>query len=121
MSLLAEASVLVGDAGPATILYEQLLPWADLNAGDHPEGIRGSVSRYLGLLAPAAGRYDEAERHFEDAIGMNARMGARPWLAHTQRDYARMLDDRDDPGDRERARELRDAALETYRELGIRA
>jgi hypothetical protein len=64
-----------------------LLPWAGCNAADHAEGMRGAVSRYLGLLAPLAGREDEAGRHFEDALDMNARMGARPWLERTRRDY----------------------------------
>ena len=50
---------------------------------------------------------------------MNERMGARPWLAHTQHDYARMLLDRDAPGDRERAPQFLDQALAIYRELGM--
>jgi tetratricopeptide (TPR) repeat protein len=65
------------------------------------------------------GHIDEAERHFEDALAMNASMGGRPWLAHTQHDYAQMLLHRDSPGDRERAQELLDQALATYRELGM--
>jgi len=55
----------------------------------------------------------EGRLHFEDALEMNARMGARPWLAHTQRDYARMLLARDGSGDRERAYALLDHALAT--------
>ena len=50
---------------------------------------------------------------------MNARMGARPWLAHTQDDYARMLRARDEPRDRERARQLLAEAVSTYRALGM--
>ena len=50
---------------------------------------------------------------------INARVGARPWLAHTQYDYARMLLERDQPGDRERARELLAEAVSTYRDLGM--
>jgi hypothetical protein len=50
---------------------------------------------------------------------MNARMGARPWLAHTQHDFARMLLARDEPGDRERALALIRTALQTYRELAM--
>jgi hypothetical protein len=46
-------------------------------------------------------------------------MGARPWLAHTQSDYARMLLERDGSGDRKRAQELLEAALPIYRELGM--
>ena len=37
---------------------------------------------------------------------MNERMGARPWLAHTQSDYAHMLVVRGDRSDRERAGKL---------------
>jgi tetratricopeptide (TPR) repeat protein len=117
MSLLAEASALLADVGPAQVLYEMFVPWAAVNAVDQSEGIRGSVSRYLGLLATTLTHWDDAVAHFEDALEMNERMGARPWLAHTQTDYAQMLAARDDPGDRERAKELLDQALATYREL----
>jgi hypothetical protein len=50
---------------------------------------------------------------------MNSRIGARPWLAHTQEDYARMLLERDEPGDRGRANELLESCLSTCHELGI--
>jgi hypothetical protein len=50
---------------------------------------------------------------------MNARMGARPWLAHTQRDYARMLVARNAPGDGQKAQALLSEALTTYGELGM--
>ncbi len=38
MSLLAETSVAVEDAQTASVIYRLLLPWAALNAADHPEG-----------------------------------------------------------------------------------
>ena len=119
MSLLAETSAVLGDTDSAAILYRLLVPWAAFNAADHPEGIRGSISRYLGLLATATERWTEAAQHFEDAIEMNERMGARPWLAHTQHDYAQMLLARDDAGDRTRALELMGHANATYRALGM--
>jgi hypothetical protein len=50
---------------------------------------------------------------------MNARMGARPALAHTQREYAAMLLRRDAPGDGERADALLADAMRTYAELGM--
>ena len=50
---------------------------------------------------------------------MNERLGARPWLARTQLDYARMLLRRDAAGDGERARGLLEAALATAREIGM--
>jgi tetratricopeptide (TPR) repeat protein len=119
MSLLAEACHLLGDSASATTLYRLLLPWAAFSAADHPEGFRGSVSRYLGLLATTSQRWKEAERHFEEALEANAEMGARPWLAYTEHDYARMLHARNGRGDRERADALLDAARTTYRDLGM--
>ena len=119
MSFLAETCAPLNDEVSAAALYRSLLPWAGLNVVDIAEGIRGSVSRYLGILATTMKRWDEAAQNFEDALAMNERMGARPWLAHTQDDYARMLLARDGRGDREHAGELLDAALATYRELGM--
>lgn len=51
---------------------------------------------------------------------MNERMGARPWLAHTQQDYGRMLLRRNGQGDRERAEKLLSPAQATYHELGMK-
>jgi tetratricopeptide (TPR) repeat protein len=83
MSLLAETSAVLGDTDSAPILYRLLVPWAAFNAADHPEGIRGSISRYLGLLATTTQRWTEAARHFEDALELNERMGAPVARAHT--------------------------------------
>jgi hypothetical protein len=121
MSVLAETAALLGDGDRAPVLYRLLTPYAACNAMDFPEGMRGSVSRHLGLLAATMSRLDDAARHFEEALAMNRRMGLRPWLAYTQADYARMLLTRDHPGDRTRAGELRAAAAGTYRELGMNA
>ena len=52
---------------------------------------------------------------------MNARMDARPWLAHTQEQYASMLLVHNQSGDHEKAVALLAAALATTRELGMRA
>jgi DNA-binding SARP family transcriptional activator len=119
MSFLAEAAALLGDADSAAGLYPLLLPWSGFNAVDHPEGFRGSTSRYLGMLAAATGRLKDAERHFEHAIAMDARMGARPWLAFAHHDYARMLLARGEPRDGERALKLIREAVPTYRKLGM--
>jgi DNA-binding SARP family transcriptional activator len=114
--LLAEVCSFLDDSTHASRLYELLLPHARRNAVSHPVCAFGSVSRYLGLLASTLGHFEDAERHFEAALAMNERMGARPWLAHTQEDYGRMLLDR---GETERASGLIAAALATYRELGM--
>ncbi len=90
MSLLAETCGLLGEAEHARALYDLLLPWRELNVVDQGEGIRGSVARYLGLLAAAGERWAEADRHFDDALTANAAMGLEPWLERTREDRERM-------------------------------
>ena len=120
MSLLSEICGPLGDADSAEVLYRLLGPYAELNCFDLPEAMRGSASRYLGILAATMERWPEAAQHFENALDMNETMGAKPWLAGTQIDYAQMLLTRDGPGDRKRAGELRASAKATYSHLGLR-
>jgi uncharacterized protein HemY len=100
-------------------LYKLLLPYRGLNLVAIFRACYGSVSRYLGTLAAVTARWDDAERHFEEAMAMNSTMGARPWLAHTQYQYARMLLARDQTGDSDKATALLKEALTTARELGM--
>jgi hypothetical protein len=79
------------------------------------------ASRHLGMLAAAMKRWPDAERHFEAGLAMNARQRARPWLAHTQHQYAAMLLARNGAGDRERAIALLDEALAAAEEIGMAA
>ena len=79
----------------------------------------GAVSRYFGMLAATMKRWQEAEQHVENALAMNTRMHARPWLAHTQYNYATMLQARNHPGDHEKAVFRLHEALATARELGM--
>jgi len=118
-SLLAETVTLLGRTDLAPALYESMLPYAALTAIDLPEGIRGSMSRYLGQLAELLGQPERAEGHFEAAIEANGRLGARPWLALTQRDLAHLLRARNAPRDRKRAGQLAAAATATFDELGM--
>ena len=119
LCVLAEVAARLHDRERAAILYQQLGPYARLNPLASGEIAAGSVARYLGMLASTTGRWNDAARHFDDALEMNERMGARPWLAHTQEDYARMLLARNAPGDNERSRKLLELAFATYDELGM--
>lgn len=121
MSLLSEAVAHLRDTDRASRLYELLAPYSERNGYGHPEFCTGSISRPLGVLAGMLGRHDEAERHFEEALEMNERMGARPWVAHTQHDYAAMLLSRGKVGDVQRAGSLLAAAHDTARALGMTA
>ena len=90
-----------------------------LNAVAPIEAALGSASRALGMLATVLGRYADATRHYHDALQMNRRMGARTWVAHTERDYAQMLLARGETGDHERALGLIHSSLACYRSLGM--
>jgi tetratricopeptide (TPR) repeat protein len=122
LTYLVDVCTFLGDRTRAVNLYQLLLPYAGRNLViGTAAACYGALSRYLGALATTLKRWDEAVQHFEDALAMNARMEARPWLAHTQYQYATMLLARDQAGDSEKARELLKAALLTARELGMRA
>jgi tetratricopeptide (TPR) repeat protein len=117
---LAEVVAGVGAAEHAARLYEELLPYAPLNVVVGPAlGCFGAVARYLGILAAATGRIDDAERHLTQALEMNSRMGARGWLACAEADLAATLLRRRAPGDVERAAALRASAMQTAESLDM--
>jgi tetratricopeptide (TPR) repeat protein len=118
MGLLAEIVAMVGKPEQMKTLYELLRPYSAHVAGS--EHIRiGYVSRYLGLLAAALSRLDEAAQFLQEAVVANERIGARPWSAYSKADLARVLLARDGPGDRETAGDLLREALAIYQELGM--
>ena len=95
MCLLAEAAAALRASAHAAELYDALLPYADRVAVSYPELSSGAVARYLGLLAAAMERWPDAERHLADALELNRRIEAWPWLERTEQDRARMLLARD--------------------------
>jgi DNA-binding SARP family transcriptional activator len=121
LCLLSEVCRELGDVDRAAELYGLMSPFARHNATLPPELCWGSVSRGLGVLAATISRWDEAARHFDAALEQNEAMGARPALAYTRYDYARMLLARGEPGDSERAEELLAAAKALSEELGMTA
>jgi class 3 adenylate cyclase/DNA-binding CsgD family transcriptional regulator/tetratricopeptide (TPR) repeat protein len=122
VTYLAEVCAFLGDARRAATLYQLLLPHNGYTVVvGAAEICYGAAAHYLGLLATTMERWEDAVQHFEDALAMNARMGARPWLAHTQHQYAVMLLARNQPGDRDKAVSLLHEALITARGLGMHA
>jgi hypothetical protein len=81
----------------------------------------GSGSLYLGLLATIMSRWAEACDHFEAAIGAHERLGARPLLAQTRYEYARMLLRRGQAADRSRALGLLEQASAAASAIGMAA
>jgi DNA-binding SARP family transcriptional activator len=119
LCFLVESAVRLDDEPRRAALHELLLPYADRVTISYSEISLGPVARYLGVLAAAAARWNEAERHFATALEICERIAARPWLARTQRDYATMLHSRNQPGDPTRAELLHAEARRTASELGL--
>ncbi len=120
LAYLTDVCCYLGDQERAAALYKTLLPLADQCIAFSLGCVcTGSASNPLGKLATTLGRFNDAERHFEDAIAMNRKLRAPTWVAEAQLGYARMLRKRDGAGDGERARELLDEALAAAREIGM--
>ncbi|HEY2769550.1 MAG TPA: AAA family ATPase [Solirubrobacteraceae bacterium] len=114
MTLLADCCADLADGGRAAQLYEQLLPFSDVNIVVGLGAICfGSAGRFLGRLAAAMGQPDEATEHFEKALRANTSLKSPLWLTHTQIDYAQAL------GRGRRATQLLDAAARTAEDLKL--
>jgi tetratricopeptide (TPR) repeat protein len=118
--LLAQVCAYLHDHRRAIPLYRLLLPFAGRNIViGSAAAVYGPVSRHLGLLAATMSRWEEAARHFEDALALSARMGARPFTAYAQHEYGVMLLARGLAEDRERANRLLDQAAAEASDLGM--
>ncbi|MGH2404862.1 MAG: LuxR C-terminal-related transcriptional regulator, partial [bacterium] len=77
------------------------------------------VPRMIGVAASVLRDWEKAEAHFQTAINVANRLGARPELARSRLDYARMLAKRDARGDRAMAAGLVVEAAAAFSELGM--
>jgi hypothetical protein len=118
--LLADVCGLLGDVDHAGHLYEAMLPHKGYNAViGAGSAFLGSVDHYLGILATMLSRWNDAGLHFDEALRMHAKMGARPWIVRTQVAYSRMLGARGRKRDARLAAELLREADEEARTLGM--
>jgi len=76
--------------------------------------------RILGLLAQTMSNFNDSEFHFKEALTFCRNGGYRPQLAWSLYDYANLLLQRNNLGDRERALELLDECLTLSTELGMK-
>ena len=79
----------------------------------------GPGAYYLGRLAAATGRLDDASTYYDTATAIDEAMGARPFLATALVEHADVLLRRGTAGDRDEALRKLDRALELARELGM--
>jgi class 3 adenylate cyclase len=78
------------------------------------------LPRVLGVAAAVLRSWEDAEKHFSEAISVAKRLGARPELARSCFDHAHMLTARGSEGDRDRAIDLLMEAHGLFAELGMR-
>jgi DNA-binding CsgD family transcriptional regulator len=117
---LADACATLGDEEVAGALYPELAAYAGTNVMvGHLVACYGSMDRYLGTTAAVLGDWERAEAHFQAALALNTRLGARTWLAHTAYGYARMLLARGVGGDRSEAQAQLGVALGLARAIGL--
>ena len=119
IATITEVIALVGDRDLAERTYKAALPFARLNVSVGAAGLTGSVSRCLGILATTLERWDDAAKHFEEAIEFERRMGAPPFVVRSQVAYAEMLLRTGRDGDLRHAQKLLESAIATSRELGM--
>lgn len=116
--LLSELCCYFGDKFRAETLRTMLAPFVDRNVTYLGIISLGSAAAFLGKLASLTGRFREAAAHFEHAIEFNDRIGARPWLAEAQYEFARMLLTESSIRDDGRAFELLDNARKIAASIG---
>lgn len=120
LTVLAETAWILGDARVAASVGPLLEPLVG-QAATVGRGLawRGSVARACGLVAAAAGRWDDADRHLQLAVAVHRRGGALPLLARTRYEESVVLGARGKRGDRRRAAEAARESAEVAARLGI--
>jgi len=120
LTYLAIVCHALGDAARAVALYKLLAPSSGRNLvfGTAIASF-GAADAILGALSATMGDLPRAQRHFEAALAMNERQGARPALVRTRLYFAQMLLRRGEPGDLEHGALLQNAAEEEAAALGM--
>lgn len=119
LAMVAEVAARLRDVESCELAYRSMSTFGGRLATVAGTVAVGAADRYLGMLAATLERQGDAQRHYEAAIQLEERLGARPWLARTRTWYARMLLERGAPGDAEHARALLEAALADAHGLGM--
>ena len=88
-AIAAIAVAALGDRERAAKLHRELLPGAGgIVVGGAGAAYLGPVSHHLGVLATLGGRAAEAVEQLTEAVAVNERAGALPWLARSRFELA---------------------------------
>ena len=119
---LARAALLVGDVGLAsTLLKAEHRPSERCVQISLATVCLGATDLAEAWLWHAIGDRDMADSRYRSAAEVNARIGARSWLAQTRADHGRLLVERDGPGDRDEADRLLELASTAADAIGLAA
>jgi tetratricopeptide (TPR) repeat protein len=117
---LARVAAVVGDQDVAkTLLEDAHRPSEQCVPVSLATVCLGSADLAKAWLLHCVGDLDAADAGYAAAEATNTRIGARSWLAHTRADRARLLLDRDGPGDRDHADRLVELASVAGDEIGL--
>jgi tetratricopeptide (TPR) repeat protein len=122
LAYAAEVAARLGDRKRCKILREVLSPYADrvFGAGTSIVSL-GHGARYLGLLTATLGRHEEAAELLATATREHERMQARPWIAFSLLDQARLRSQNAGRRTRTEADDLAERALGLARDVGLPA
>lgn len=121
LAYLTEAAIYLDDVDGARMLYQYLEPYSRRNLLTGASVVfLGAADYYLALLAVCMGDSQVACRHFEEAIELNKRMGAHPWLARTRFQFGSLLARSEDEKQCRRGAEMLESASASAQRLGMR-
>jgi hypothetical protein len=118
--MLARVAALVGDREQASELLESSRALAGRCVQvSYATVCLGSADLALAWLAETVGDDRRADAYYDAAEAMNARIGARSWLAQARFDHAQLLGRSARPADLEKSRRLAKLADAARRTLGL--
>ena len=113
-----EALVIAGQDDRAALLYPAVLDCQKTGVVTAvPDG--RLVERVAGIAAAAGRQWEAAEEHFRNALCQADELPHQLEQAETRRFFARMLLERDGPGDRAKATQMAAEAADLYRRRGM--
>ena len=115
----AEGLWILGELEEAAALYPLLLETRRTGSVSVRAYDTRMSETVMGISAMSGKRWAQAEEHFQTAMRDAQSMSSLLETAEARRYHAAMLAQRDEAGDRDRARELLDEALDVYRGAGM--
>jgi tetratricopeptide (TPR) repeat protein len=113
-----EGLAVLNEREEAAKLYPLVEEAIDTRALLDEIGVR-LLQAVAGMAAACGEQWEKAEEHYQTALRQAHELPAVIEQPEVRRWYARMLIDRDGPGDRDKARQLLNEAIAMYRRIGM--